>query len=55
MARIGPAHHGQYDATSIYVYQAYRPAIAAHAVKHQQFGGEFSFSRMSWISPISCG
>lgn len=41
----------QYDATSIYVYQAYRPAIAAHAVKHQQFGGEFSFSRMSWIKP----
>lgn len=41
----------QYDATSIYVYQAYRPAIATYAVRHQQFGGEFSFSRMSWIKP----
>lgn len=41
----------QYDATSIYVYQAYRPSIATHAVQHQRFGGEFSFSRMSWIKP----
>lgn len=41
----------QYDATYIYVYQAYRPAIATYAVRHQQFGGEFSFSRMSWIKP----
>jgi len=41
----------QYDATSIYVYQAYRPAIADYAVQHQRFGGEFSLSRMSWIKP----
>ncbi len=41
----------QFDADSIYVYQAYRPAIAQFAIKYQRFGGEFSFSRMSWIKP----
>ena len=41
----------RYDAETIHVYQAYRPAIARHAVKHQQFGGDFSFNRMSWIKP----
>lgn len=41
----------QYDDESIIVYQAYRPAIAIHAVRYQRFGGEFSFSRMSWIKP----
>jgi uncharacterized protein DUF4291 len=40
-----------FDATTIYVYQAYRPAIADYAVSHQRFGGEFSFGRMSWIKP----
>jgi hypothetical protein len=41
----------QFDADSICVYQAYRPSIARFAVEHQQFGGDFSFSRMSWIKP----
>lgn len=41
----------QYDAESIYVYQAYKPSIADYAVAHQTFGGDFSFSRMSWIKP----
>lgn len=41
----------QFDDDSIVVYQAYRPAIARFAVEHQRFGGEFSFSRMSWIKP----
>lgn len=41
----------QYDDDSIIVYQAYRPAIASFAVEHQRFGGEFSYSRMSWIKP----
>jgi hypothetical protein len=41
----------QFDASSIYVYQAYRPVIARFAVANQGFGGEFSFSRMSWIKP----
>src|SRR5690242_2664228 len=41
----------QFDADSIYVYQAYRPSIAQFAVQHQRFGGDFSYSRMSWIKP----
>lgn len=41
----------QSDAESILVYQAYQPEIAEHAVRHQRFGGAFSFSRMSWIKP----
>jgi hypothetical protein len=41
----------QFDAETIYVYQAYRPAIATFAVERQRFGGEFSFTRMSWIKP----
>lgn len=41
----------QFDADSIYVYQAYRPSIARFAVEHQKFGGDFSFNRMSWIKP----
>jgi hypothetical protein len=40
-----------FDAETIYVYQAYRPSIARYAVENQRFGGEFSFSRMSWIKP----
>ncbi|HEY1123188.1 MAG TPA: DUF4291 domain-containing protein [Haloferula sp.] len=42
------AHHNE---ENIVVYQAYRPAIGRHAAAHQRFGGEFSFSRMSWIKP----
>lgn len=41
----------QFDDDAIYVYQAFRPAIAQYAVDHQRFGGEFSFNRMSWIKP----
>jgi hypothetical protein len=41
----------QYDEESIVVYQAYRPAIGLYAVQHGAFGGEFSYSRMSWIKP----
>src|SRR5215831_2056429 len=39
----------QFDETSVVVYQAYRPAIGHYAASHGHFGGEFSFSRMSWI------
>src|SRR3954463_12412875 len=49
--RTGRHILAQFDATTIVVYQAYRPSIARFAVEHQQFGGEFSFSRMSWIKP----
>jgi hypothetical protein len=41
----------QYDHESIVVYQAYNPAIGRYAQEHGRFGGEFSFSRMSWIKP----
>ncbi len=40
------------DNSSVVVYQAYRPTIAAFALANGVFGGpEFSFSRMSWIKP----
>lgn len=41
----------QYTDDSIVVYQAFRKEIADYAVSRQQFGGAFSFSRMSWIKP----
>ncbi|MEL6347367.1 MAG: DUF4291 domain-containing protein [Myxococcota bacterium] len=41
----------QYDDETVIVYQAYRPEIARWAVEHQQFGGPWSFERMSWIKP----
>ncbi|WP_211209901.1 DUF4291 family protein [Uliginosibacterium gangwonense] len=46
-------HHilAQFDADSIYVYQAYGDAIADYALCHQRFGGTFSYTRMSWIKP----
>jgi len=41
----------QYDENSVIVYQAYRPAIGRFAAEHGQFGGEFSYARMSWVKP----
>lgn len=41
----------QFDAETVVVYQAYRPAIGLFAAEHQRFDGEFSFNRMSWIKP----
>jgi hypothetical protein len=41
----------QFDAGSVIVDQAYRPAIGHDAVEHRRFGGEFSFERMSWVKP----
>lgn len=38
-----------FDDDSVVVYQAYRPAIGHFAAAHGYFGGEFSFTRMSWI------
>lgn len=40
-----------YDDESVVVYQAYRPRIGHFAAEHGYFGGDFSFSRMSWIKP----
>lgn len=42
----------QFDATSIVVYQAYNPSIAAAALAANRLGGGgFSLDRMSWIKP----
>jgi len=41
----------QYDTDTIIVYQAYRPGIAHYALENGEFGGDFSYSRMSWIKP----
>ena len=41
----------QFDAESVVVYQAYRPAIGHFAARHGYFGGEWSLGRMSWIKP----
>ena len=41
----------QADGKTIVVYQSYRPEIGKHAVRHQRFGGDFSFERMTWIKP----
>ena len=40
-----------FDDNSVFVYQAYRPAIGHSAAKNGFFGGEFSLNRMSWIKP----
>ena len=40
-----------FDAETIIVYQAYRPAIGRYAIAHGVFGGDFSYSRMSWVKP----
>lgn len=41
----------QYDEQSIVVYQAYRPSIGEFAARNGYFGGDFKYSRMSWIKP----
>jgi hypothetical protein len=41
----------QYDDNTVVVYQAYRPSIGLYAAEHGTFGGDFSYSRMSWIKP----
>ncbi len=40
-----------YDDGTIIVYQAYNPSIGQYAIRHGRFGGDFSWSRMSWIKP----
>lgn len=39
----------QFDDETIVVYQAYRSSIGRFAAENQVFGGEFSYTRMSWI------
>lgn len=46
-------HHimAQYDDNEIIVYQSYRPSKGNFAVKNQYFGGDFKYTRMTWIKP----
>src|SRR5262245_23901732 len=48
---VGRHIMAHFDAETIVVYQAYRPAIGRFAAEHGYFGGEFSLGRMSWIKP----
>jgi hypothetical protein len=41
----------QFDAETVVVYQAYRPSIGRFATEHGALGGDFSYSRMSWVKP----
>jgi hypothetical protein len=41
----------QFDDETVIVYQAYRAAIGTFAAEHGMLGGEFSYSRMSWVKP----
>src|SRR5258707_11852979 len=40
-----------FDASTLVVYQAYRPEIALPALAHQRFVPPFSLGRMTWIKP----
>ena len=40
-----------FDASTLVVYQAYRPEIALPALTHQRFVPPFSLGRMTWIKP----
>lgn len=43
---------GQFNESSVFVYQAFNERIAAFAVKEQQFGGpDYDFNRMTWLKP----
>jgi hypothetical protein len=41
----------QFDEETILVFQAYRPSIGRFTVENGFSGGDFRYSRMSWIKP----
>src|SRR5580693_3487314 len=41
----------QFTGDTVVVYQAFAPRIGLFAARHGRFGGDFSFTRMSWIKP----
>ena len=52
LPRTGRHIIGAQTAKDIYVYQAYKPAIADWSVKHQRLGGPgYNSDRMTWIKP----
>lgn len=46
-------HHimAQYNDEEVIVYQSYRPSKGNFAVRNQYFGGDFKYTRMTWIKP----
>ncbi|MCU0544743.1 MAG: DUF4291 domain-containing protein [Oscillatoriaceae cyanobacterium Prado104] len=40
-----------FDSEGIFVYQAFKAAIADEAVRKQTFGKGFNLERMTWIKP----
>jgi hypothetical protein len=51
LPKTGQQLIAHYDDETIVVYQAYNRAIGHFADAHGYFGGDFSYSRMSWIKP----
>jgi hypothetical protein len=49
--KVGRHILAQFDDETVIVYQAYRPAIGRFAAEQGTFGGDFSYSRMSWVKP----
>jgi hypothetical protein len=49
--QIGRHILAHFDDDTLIVYQAYCPSIGQFAVEKGFFGGDFKFSRMSWIKP----
>jgi hypothetical protein len=49
--QLGQHILASFDEETIVVYQAYRPSIGKFAIEHGYFGGDFSYTRMSWIKP----
>jgi hypothetical protein len=49
--RTGRHILAHFDSASVVVYQAYQASIGEFAAAHGFLGGEFSYSRMSWIKP----
>jgi len=49
--RTGRHILAHFDERSVIVYQAYRSSIGRYAAEHGTFGGDFIYSRMSWVKP----
>ncbi len=41
----------EYNDNQVVVYQAFNDRIADYAIQNKRFGGEFKFSRTTWIKP----
>ena len=43
--------YADYDEEGVFVYQAFKPKIVAHAVQLGTFGKGFGLDRITWIKP----